>query len=75
MIRARLKVWQAGLQPWSRPFPDYRREAVIFKPCACSQLGYRSAEKNGALKAPLGGALASVLSAATSKPIKLMIFA
>ena len=37
MIRARLKVWQVDLQPWSRPFPDYRRAAVIFKPCACLQ--------------------------------------
>jgi len=24
-----------GLQPWSRPRPDYRREEVIFKPCGC----------------------------------------
>ena len=37
MIRSMLKVWQVDLQPWSRPFPDYRRATVIFKPCACLQ--------------------------------------
>ena len=35
MLRSMLKVWQAGLQPSTRPFPDYSREEVIFRPCAC----------------------------------------
>jgi hypothetical protein len=43
-----LKVWRAGVRPWSRPLPDYRRAAVIFKPCGGLQpAGYQPAEKPG----------------------------
>ena len=37
MVRSMLKVWQTGLQPRSRPFPNYRWSDGIFKPCACRQ--------------------------------------
>ena len=29
MIRSMLKVWQVDLQPWSRPFRDYRRKGLL----------------------------------------------
>jgi hypothetical protein len=53
MVRSMLKVWQAGLQPRSRPFPNYRWSDGIFKPCACLQPS--GCELAQGLKIPLPG--------------------
>ena len=71
-----LKVWQAGLRPLSRPFPDLPSGSGDFQALRLlTTVRLQARGKTWLLEMPLGGAPASVPSAGTSKPIKLMIFA
>jgi hypothetical protein len=71
-----LKVWQAGLRPLSRPFPDLPSGSGDFQ--ALRLLTTARLVTSGKTRPPetsLDGAPAGVLSAGTSKPIRLMVFA